>query len=147
MPLHAFGLREHIRELGGRMNCELAFGFATDDAGALVVAEGAPRVRFFEVSFEVGDDVGETTFSFNQWAFEFMRAEWLGIGATSLDATFDRIDAMSDVAFARMLEAVLADTASTRDAPDVEHWAVYDPDAGRWVGAPVCVPVRALTLH
>lgn len=147
VPLHAFGLREQIRALGGRLDCELAFGFVTDAAGALVLADGAPTVRFIELSFEVPDEIGDSTFSFNQWAFEYMYGEWLGAGASSLHLTFDWIDAMGDVAFARVLDAALSTTSVTRHASPVEHWAVYDPEVARWIGAPVCAPPHALTLH
>lgn len=147
VPLHAFGLREHIREQGGRLNCELAFGFVTDESGALVIADGEPRVRFVELSFDVGDEIGDSTFSFNQWAFEYMHIEWLGIGVSSLHMTFDRIDAMSDAAFARVLNGALSKATLTRDASNVEHWTVYDPNAGNWISAPVCAPLHALTLH
>ncbi|HTH62148.1 MAG TPA: hypothetical protein VL689_18600 [Paraburkholderia sp.] len=147
VPLQAFGLREHIRELGGRVNCEMAFGFVADEAGALVLAEGAPQMRYVELSFDVDEEVGDSTFSFNQWAFEYMYIEWIGIGASSLHGTFDRVDAMGDAAFARLLDTALAKTSVTRDASDAAHWAVFDPNLYRWVGAPVCPPLHALTLH
>ncbi|HEY1609059.1 MAG TPA: hypothetical protein VGG24_07315 [Paraburkholderia sp.] len=147
VPLQAFGLREHIREQGGRLNCEMAFGFVADEAGALVIADGALQARVVELSFDVDDGIGDSTFSFNQWAFEYMHVEWLGIGASSLHVTFDRIDAMGDAALARMLDIALSRTRLTSDAPDVEHWAVYDPRASRWITAQVCAPMHALTLH
>ena len=147
VPLHAFGLREHIRELGGALNCELAFGFVTDESGALVIADGEPKVRCVELTFDIPDHIPDSTFSFNQWAFEYMHVEWLGIGASTLHMTFDRIDEMSDAAFARVLGAALSNATLTRDAPRTEHWSVYDPGAGNWIGAPVCAPLYALTLH
>jgi len=147
VPLHAFGLREHIREQGGSLNCEIAFGFVADETGALVIADGEPQVRFVELSFTVADDIGDSTFSFDPWAFEYMHVEWLAIGASTLHPTFDWIDAMSDAAFARVLDAALSKATLTRDTPDTEHWAVYDPKPGRWIDAPVCAPLHALTLH
>ena len=155
MPLHAFGLREYGRTVGGRLDCELAYGFATDETGALAIAHGAPRVRVAELSFEIGDDMEEPTFSFNQHAFEFMQTEWTGIGAPALLATFDRVDALSDVALARTLDAALLQARVTHTEPEVEsgidYWAVYDPGAARWVGAPGCVlgavPRHSPTLH
>lgn len=147
LPLQAFGLREYGRALGGKLDCELAYGFVADETGALVVADGAPRVRFVELSFEMSDELGEPTFSFNQYAFEFMRMEWIDIGAPSLLTTFDRIDAMRDAAFAQTLDAALSRATLTRHGSDIEHWAVYDPDAGRWIAAPASVPMHVLTLH
>lgn len=147
VPLQAFGLREHIRETGGRLNCEMAFGFVADETGALVLVDGMPQVRFVELPFDVPDGIGESTFSFSQWAFDYMQVEWLGIGAASLHWTFDRIDAMGDVAFADALGTALSNTTLARGAADAEHWAVYDPQAGRWTGSRVCAPLHALTLH
>lgn len=146
-PLHAFGLREHIRDMGGTVNCEMVFGFATDADGALILVDGTPCMRFHELGFELGEHVTETSFSFDQWVFEFMRAEWASIGAWSYEATFDRIDGLDDIALARMLDAALAKTAWKHGMDDSSHWAVYDPGAGRWIGAPICAPVRLLTLH
>jgi len=147
VPLQAFGLREYMRSLGGRVDCELAYGFMADEAGALVIADGAPAVRFIELTFEAGDDIDDPTFSFNQWAFEFIHAEWLRIGAWSFHVSFEAIDEMGEPMLARLGEAVLVQTPLTRVVPQREHWAVYDPRVGRWIGAAASVPVHALTLH
>jgi len=147
VPLQAFGLRDYMRTLGGRVDCELAYGFMADEAGALVIADGAPAVRFLELTFEAGDDIDDPTFSFNQWAFEFIHAEWLRIGAWSFHVSFGPIDEMGDAALARLGDAVLVHTPLTRVLPDVDHWAVYDPRVGRWIAAAASVPVHALTLH
>lgn len=147
MPLQSFGLREYIRTMGGSINCELTYGFMADETGALVVADGAPRARYLELSFDVGDEIDDPMFGFNQWAFEFMREEWASIGAPTLLGTFDRIDAMGDAALAELLDTALSQTTLTRYAPEVEHWAVYDPRAGCWIGAAADVQLQMTTLH
>jgi hypothetical protein len=147
VPLHAFGLHEHILEQGGTMNCEMAFGFVTDETGALVLADGAPQMRFVELSFTLDDATAEaSTFSFNQWAFDYMQVEWLAMGASTLPLSFDLIDGLSNAAFARVLDAALSKTRLVREH-GFAHWAVYDPQVGGWLGAPVCAPLNALTLH
>ena len=54
---------------------------------------------------------------------------------------------MGDAAFARVLGIALENTKLTREVSDAGHWAVYDPKVGRWITAPVCAPLHALTLH
>jgi len=147
VPLQSFPLREYIRTLGGTINCELAYGFMSDETGALVIADGAPRARFLELSFDVGDEIDDPMFGFNLWAFEFMRDEWASIGAAQVFKTFDRIDEMAHAPFARVLDAALARTTITHDEPEVDHWSVYDPSAGRWIGALANVRLDSLTLH
>lgn len=147
VPLHAFGLREHIREEGGSLNCEMAFGFVADEAGALVLTDGVPQVRVVELSFVVDEQTADATFSFNQWAFDYMQVEWLGVGASTLHTTFDLIDGLGDAAFAGVLDAALSKTTLARHTGNLAHWAVYDPKVSRWIGAPVCTPLHALTLH
>ena len=114
---------------------------------SLLVADGAPRVRFLELSFEVDDDIDDPLFGFNQWAFEFMREEWSGIGASSLQATFDWIDESADGALAHLVDTALSRATLTRHGSDSEHWSVYEPCAGRWIGAQADVRLNLLTLH
>ena len=150
VPLHAFPLRGHIREQGGRLDCQLAFGFVADEAGALMIEDGVAQVRVVELSFEADDTIENSTFSFSQWAFEYMQVEWLGIGAAALHVSFDWIDAMGEAAFARVLDGALSKATLTReirDPADARYWTVYDPQASRWISAPVCTPLHALTLH
>ncbi|PLZ04154.1 hypothetical protein CY652_00235 [Burkholderia sp. WAC0059] len=148
-PLQAFDLREHVREMDGRLNCQMVFGFCMDVAGALIVANGAPLLRYVELPFEVANDVERAKFNFNQRVFDFMRLQWADIGAAGFESTLDCVDSMEGVALGRLVRAALADVALTHDDHGhslVGHWAVYLPDLAQWVGS--CVTAHAYsTLH
>lgn len=147
IPLSAFDLRGHVRDLGGELNCEMTFGFATDAAGALILVSGAPRLRFVELSFGIDAAFDDVTFNFNQWVFDFMRAEWTSIGAPAFEASLDCVESMDDITFARTLDAALASATLCHVEPYREYWTAYDASTASWIDATVCMHACPPTLH
>ena len=135
IPLHEFDLLDHVRALDGRVNCQMAFGFCTDATGALIVAKGAPRLRYANMPFEIPNDMDAVTFNFNQWVFDFMREEWASNGASSIEHTFDQIDGLDAAAFSRVAAVAVANARITRDGTNQERWTAYHPGLEQWVSA------------
>lgn len=135
MPLRAFELSGHIRDTNGTLNCEMAFGFACDSDGALIVANGAPRLRYAELTFDLPEDSGAVIFNFSQRAFDAMRDQWASIGAHEYERSIDRTEVMDNATFLKVLDVALWSVVLTSDQPEGDHWTVYDADAGRWVSS------------
>ncbi len=137
IPLSAFDLCGCIREADGPLKCAMAFSFECDATGALIIANGAPRLRFVELTFNVPNPVEGAVFNFSQGAFDVMREQWEHIGAYDYPQSVERIDAMDDVTFAHALGVALQAALVTRAEYASDHWTVYDADAGYWISSPV----------
>lgn len=79
-------------------------GGAADASSALTEFSAVPAWNPFSVS-------GETegiTFSFNQWAFDFIRTEWTDLGLPDFEKELDSTDELDDVSFERLLKTAIA---------------------------------------
>jgi hypothetical protein len=150
IPLQVFDLHAYALETGGTLDCAVTFGFACDDEGALIVEDGAPRVRYFNAGFKLPDRAEDVTFSFDQWVFDAMRMQWEEIGAHAFEESIACTEAMDDSAFARALHSALRAATLTRDECESNGWTVYEARTARWIAAPACTfasPQGTRTLH
>ncbi|WP_322011580.1 hypothetical protein [Paraburkholderia sp. J12] len=160
VPLQSFDLYAVLRELDGTVDCAVTFGLACDDRGALIIAAGAPCVRYFEVTFDLPDRCPrgvnvEASFGFGEWVFEDMRAQWAQIGAHTYEQSIRRMESMDDITFLRTIDAALR-TATPgraifrRNRAGDGNWMVYDTEAMRWIVAQTTIDAwlpTATTLH
>jgi hypothetical protein len=150
IPLQVFDLNAYTSEAGGTLDCAMVFGFACDAEGALIVADGAPRVRYFSASFELSGRTDDVTFSFGNWVFDAARTQWEEIGAHAYEESISRTEAMDDRTFARAVHVALQAATLTRDEAESPCWTVYDARTARWIATPayaVDSPRGTYTLH
>jgi hypothetical protein len=153
IPLQSFDLLGRVRESNGVLNCEMTFGFACDARGALIIANGAPRLHYVELTVDLAGCLKEPdqpVFNFSQWAFDFMREQWEEIGARRYEASIERVEVMDDATFARTLDTALRAAALTRNEDGRERWTVYEAGVRRWIASPSLPHAElqtTLTLH
>lgn len=135
LPLRAFDLRAYAREQGGSVDCAMAFGFACDSEGALVVSCGAPCPCYVELSFDLPEHGADVTFDFSQWAFGAIHEQWEEIGAHAHGQTIARTEAMPDDAFAWLLDIALSAANVTSGQSQIDRWTVFDAVSMRWICA------------
>lgn len=141
LPLHEFDLLEHSRALGGKLTCNVAFGFALGRDQSIIVSTGAPRVRYVPLTFSLSTDEDKITFSFNQWVFDFMREEWAALGVPDFEDRFNAVDEMDTLTFKRAAMVSIATASVTRDGSDSGGWGVYDTDREQWLTGTEVGPV------
>jgi hypothetical protein len=108
IPLSGFDLLAHAHGITGPLNCMMAFGFSMSDSESVIVAIGAPRVRYVPLSFTVSKDTQATTFHFSQWAFDFFHEEWATLGLTDFENDLETADNMDKTTFDRAAKVAVA---------------------------------------
>jgi len=136
LPLQLFDLHAYAVEMDTTLNCALTFGFGCDAEGALIIENGAPRLRYFNAAFKLPDRIAEVTFSFGGWVFDAIRMQWDEIGAHAHVESIASIEAMDDGAFARALYIALQAATLTRDEGESDCWTVYEAGTASWIVAP-----------
>ncbi|WP_027796882.1 hypothetical protein [Paraburkholderia acidipaludis] len=136
LSLQAFDLHAYARDQNDSVNCAAVFGFACDAEGALVMSRGAPCPSYFELTFDLPEDIADVVFHFNQAVFEAMCVLWQEIGARAQPQSINRTEAMSDGAFAWLLDIALSVATETGAVAKADHWTVFEPLSMRWLRAP-----------
>ncbi|KVV20873.1 hypothetical protein WK78_26555 [Burkholderia cepacia] len=146
IALQDFDLLEHAHGVDGKLYCQLAFGFAMADQHSMLVATGAPRVRYVPLPFDVDKKETRVTFSFNQWAFDFMNEEWASIGGGDFEASLSLVDEMKPADVSRVANEAIAKIGVGREFVKDGLWGVYDSSEQAWiVGAET--PYHDKSLH
>ncbi|BCM12955.1 hypothetical protein MAFF241648_21450 [Ralstonia solanacearum] len=133
ISLQDFDLLEHAHGIDGKLYCQMAFGFTMADEHSMLVATGAPRVRYVPLPFDIPKDEKRITFSFNQWAFDFMNEEWASIGSSELEKSLAHVDEMTETDAFRVAKEAIAKIDVSRTNTDAELWGAYDCIKESWV--------------
>jgi hypothetical protein len=135
IPLQEFDLLKHARDCGGELWCMMTFGLVMEDATSIIVATGAPRVRYVPFHFQPPTDTDDITFLFNQWVFEFIRDEFKSIGLPTHEARLEAVDEMDDATFTQTLKNAIERVNVCRKPTkrDSSFWGAYCPNVGMWV--------------
>jgi len=133
ISLQDFDLVEHAHGIKGKLNCQLAFGFTMADQGSILVATGAPRVRYVPLPFDIPKEERQVTFSFNQWAFDFMNEEWSSIGGSGFEKSLAHVDSLSEDEASKVFKVAIAKLNVSREEPTDSLWGIYDSVKEMWV--------------
>lgn len=133
ISLQDFDLLEHAHGIDGKLYCQLAFGFSMADENSLLVATGAPRVRYVPLPFDIPKNETKITFSFNQWAFDFMNEEWGSIGSSEFEKSLARVDDMSEADASRVAKEAIAKINVGRTDTGKDLWGAYDSVKESWI--------------
>ncbi|MDN7877015.1 hypothetical protein [Burkholderia aenigmatica] len=133
IPLQDFNLLEHAHAIDGPLYCMLAFGFSMDTATDVICVH-APRIRYVPLPFRLPKDIQGITFSFNQWAFDFMNDEWTSLGLPNYARELEAVDELDDIGFNRLYQTAAArlgvcHTPSGNDG----LWAVFGAREETWI--------------
>ncbi|KAB0640674.1 hypothetical protein F7R25_04035 [Burkholderia stagnalis] len=133
ISLSDFDLLEHAHGIDGKLYCQLAFGFSMADENSMLVATGAPRVRYVPLPFDIPKKEKKITFSFNQWAFDFMNEEWASIGSSEFDKSLALVDDMSEAEASRVAKEAIAKINVGRTETGKDLWGAYDSVKESWI--------------
>lgn len=131
--LHEFDLLEHAHGIDGPLYCQMTFGFSNEDAERLICIT-APRIRYVPLPFRISKDAEGVTFSFNQWAFDFMREQWTGLGLPEFEQELEATDEMDDASFDKLLKTAIARLDVCREPSGKDGpWSVFSIKRDEWV--------------
>lgn len=133
ISLQDFDLLGHAHGLDGKLYCQMAFGFSMADENSMLVATGAPRVRYVPLPFEIPKEQGKVTFSFNQWVFDFMNEEWASIDSKEFEKALGLVDEMNDADASRVAKEAIARIEVSRTERQPGLWGIYDSARESWV--------------
>ncbi|MGV8920090.1 MAG: hypothetical protein ACOH2R_20175 [Pseudomonas sp.] len=135
IPLSEFDLLDHAHRLPGTLNCMMAFGFSMSDMGSIIVASGAPRVRYVPLPFDISKDACGITFSFNQWAFDFINDECKTIGVKEFEQDMEAANDMNKPSFERAADVAIASINVCRNPSRGESslWGTFSVRSEKWV--------------
>ncbi|KVN06290.1 hypothetical protein WT08_20295 [Burkholderia sp. MSMB1552] len=147
IPLHDFDLLDHANGIDGTLYCMMAFGFAMETETDVICIH-SPRIRYVPLPFNIPPNTGGVTFSFNQWAFDFMRDEWKALGLGNYERELEAMDELDESGFDRLKQTAIARLGicrepSGRDGP----WAVFSTRQDTWVAGYEAPPELARGLH
>lgn len=134
IALRDFDLLGHLRALGGNLNCMMTMGFSMLLDGSLLVAAGAPRIRYVPLSFEIPAVQAGVTFSFNRWVFDFIDQEWTSLGATDFVNDLEFADELDEKEFQLAARIAIASVTVSRDSSaETALWGVYSLRKEAWL--------------
>ncbi|HVI41596.1 MAG TPA: hypothetical protein VM577_13165 [Anaerovoracaceae bacterium] len=133
ISLQDFDLLEHAHGIDGKLYCQLAFGFSMADRDSILVYTGAPRVRYVPLPFDIPKNEKQVTFSFNQWAFDFMNEQWSSIGSSSFEKSLTHVDGLSEDEFAKVSKVAIAKLNVGRQESVEGLWSAYDAVKEEWM--------------
>ncbi len=133
ISLQDFDLLEHAHGIDGKLYCQLAFGFSMADRDSLLVATGAPRVRYVPLPFDIPKKERQVTFSFNQWAFDFMNEEWASIGSSTFEKSLAHVDELSEEDYGKVSKVAIAKLNVARQESTEGLWSAYDALNETWL--------------
>jgi len=148
IPLLDFNLRELVRVKGGTVRCMLSFAMTMSESGALIVANGAPRVLCAVHSFSIADNVTDNiVFSFEK-PLKTVLNEWAAMGLSAFEDELGEFDGRDPAAIAQAVERAITQAPITAPGFDSGACGVYSPVRGRWFVAADCkVFAIERTLH
>lgn len=135
IPLSGFDLLAHARGVTGPLHCMMTFGLSMFDSESVIVAIGAPCVRYVPLSFTVSEEDQSTTFHFSQWAFDFFNEEWASLGLADFENDLEAADNMDKTTFDRAAKVAVA-SLKVHKNPKAETsgvWGVYATQSDKWV--------------
>lgn len=112
--LQDFDLFDHAKGIGGPLCCMMVFGFSMETETDVVCVR-APRVRYVPLPFNIPEGAEGVTFSFNQWAFDFMRDEWKALGLRHYEGELEAVDELDDGGFDRLYQTAVAQLGVCRE--------------------------------
>jgi hypothetical protein len=149
IPLQDFDLLDHANGIDGPLVCMMAYGFAMETITDVICVH-APRIRYIPIPFNIPENSGGVTFSFNQWAFDFMRDEWQALGLKGYERELEAVDELDEAAFDRLFQTAVARLGVCRAPTDkAGPWAVFSTQDDTWIAgyADEASPVTASGLH
>lgn len=147
--LHEFDLLDHAHGLDGPLFCQMTFGFSNEDSETAICIT-APRIRYVTLPFTVSHEVDGVTFSFNQWAFDFMREEWARLGLRDFERELVAADEIDEASFDRLIKTALGRLKVCREPTGRDGpWSVFSPQREEWVSGSDSPQVQAIgaTVH
>ncbi len=136
IPLQEFDLLAHAHGVDGPLHCMLTLGLSMATPTAVVCKGGAPRIRCVPLSYDIPKGLGDITFSFNQWVFDFMREEWASLGLHNYEKELEATDELSDTDFERLMQAAIARLDVCQEPlSSAGLWAVFSTHQEVWVSA------------
>jgi hypothetical protein len=134
IPLARFALAELINAAGGRLSCQLTFGFSATVSGELDTrGEGLPRPLLVPVLFEVQSETSTAiTFQFQSWIFEFIRKQWAVIGPENYAAQVESMNTASDAELAALAKYATKGVSSRKTSAEAHDWCLYAPEGRAW---------------
>ena len=132
ISLSKFDLHQHIIDCQGQLECMLAFGFSATLEGKLVAPKGTPRSLYIPLPFTLSKDTPRATFSFNGWAFDFIREQWKIIGAANYANQLDHLNALDDDAITALAKEAVNQVSFAGRGADDSDWGVFVPDSKQW---------------
>ena len=133
LPLARFDLLEHIKNLDGRLYCQMVFGFGASMSGELAIRNGKPRVHLVPLPFELATDTQPPiTFYFDAWVFNFMREQWALLSAPDYATQVERMNEATDTELAATATHALRAVAHFNSTGEDPDWGVYAPEIGIW---------------
>lgn len=135
IPLQEFDLLQHVHDCDGELWCMMGFGVTMEKPGSIIVATGAPRVRYAPLYFSPSTDSKELTILFDQWVFDFIRHEFKSIGLPRYEEELEQIDEMDDETFETTLRNAIgrANVCRKPTVRDEVLWAVFSPRHNAWI--------------
>ncbi|KAB0648490.1 hypothetical protein [Burkholderia diffusa] len=147
--LQDFDLLDHANGIDSPLYCMMAYGFAMETPTDVICVH-APRIRYVLLPFNIPENTGRVTFSFNQWAFDFMRDEWQALGLQGYERELEAADELNETGFDRLLQTAVARLGVCRAPTDkVGPWAVFSTQSDTWISgyADAAPPETAHWLH
>ncbi|WP_141685068.1 hypothetical protein [Burkholderia stabilis] len=149
IPLQDFDLFDHAKGIDGPLCCMMAFGFAMETETDVICVH-APRVRYVPLPFNIPEGAEGVTFSFNQWAFDFMRDEWKALGLRHYEGELEAADELDDGGFDRLYQTAVARLGVCREPSGRPGpWAVFSTQDDTWIAGyeDEAPPATAHGLH
>lgn len=133
LPLSRFDLLDHVKALGGRLSCQVVFGFGASTSRELDTRDGLPRPLLVSVPFEVElDTPPPVTFQFNAWIFDFIREQWALVGPEGYAAQVESMNVANDAQLLAAAESAQQGVRARSAAGEEHDWCLYAPEAGTW---------------
>jgi hypothetical protein len=145
-----YNLREHVRVRGGTLRCMIAFGFSTNESGALLVKFGSLSVLNTMETFSIdNEETGKIVFSFVK-PLEPVLAEWAAMGLHAFNDELRELDSRDEAGIAQAVTHAIAQTGIEHAGFASRSWGVYCPVRARWFvaeGFKVFASEQPQTLH
>lgn len=133
ISLQDFDLLNHATDLGGEINCMMAFGFSLTEKEEIIVVAGAPRIRYVPLPFRISKNQKIVVFSFNQWVFDFIEKEWTKIGISNFENYSELSDNLTVKELALSVKIAIAKTPVSHEVSTVTTlWGVYSSQDELW---------------
>lgn len=132
-PLEAIDLAQMAANFGGRIVCQMVFGFSANLSGQLTLRDGNLRPLCVPLPFDLGSGpIRPVTFSFDQWVFDFMRAQWEIIDASDYPGMLERTNDLDDATLTEQALQALSVAPTTGEWEQGGDWAIFSPTPMRW---------------